>query len=526
MGSESDMFAELPSSLAVAQQEMFPDAKPGKPSRRIRKRVQLLRNAEDVLERCLQPGETVRYVTAGSQLIALQFLTIGWFTEYINRTTLVLTDTRLLLIHTNSRRFPEMYANQIALDRFKDVAYTLFSLRFSTSEGELSFSGVSGFDKRQIVELVATNPNATGGVQHLCPRCFHAREAPPPKCSHCDEETKSPDRAGWLSLLFPGLGDFYLGHRGLAALEIAGAAALWLVTLLIVAVGFAARDSDGVVSGSPFIIAVVAAHIFDSLVTRQHAQRGLYSMDGELPTGLPIVPEGYVPIDAGDLGTAFAPRNGVAGDAPARTRRKPRRSSTLRAAVTATVLVLLGVGGWLYLSLWTSTSQPSPQELTYVTVGEDLYEWFGDLELDPASAVTAKERYLDGTYEIWYEHESEDIYVNSFLTVNRTPSDATTTMDTAIAAFKIAYGLEDGAELVEVPDFYDWGDDSAFYLVENQYGTGGNVFVARSGVYVYSLQLIGLYFDDADSFAELVSSPLNNIIESPPPRRSRVGLSN
>ena len=79
---------------------------------------------------------------------------------------------------------------------------------------------------------------------------------------------------------------------------------------------------------------------------------------------------------------------------------------------------------------------------------------------------------------------------------------------------------------MEVPDFYDWGDDSAFYLVGNQYGTGGNVFVARSGVYVYSLQLIGLYFDDSDSFAELVSSPLNNIIESPPPRRSRVGLSN
>lgn len=519
---ERGFIDEIPSDLAVLREALFPDAKPGKPSRRIRKRMRLLQNAEEVLKRCLQPGETIRYVAAGAQLVAFEFFTVGWLTQYLNRTTLVLTDQRLVLIHTSTGREPEMYANQVRLDRITDASSGLFGLRISTPEGNLTFSGVSRFDKKHLLTLFATRPSADGGLEHLCPRCFHPHAERPTRCARCGEEGKDAGRAGLLSLIFPGLGDWYLGHRGLATFEIIGALMLWLAITIIAGAGVAAREEMGLITALPFLIVGVMAHVFDALATGHHAGRGFYSMDSELPTGTPFF-EGGVPTEVENLDAVLAIGADGAGTVQHNAPKRRKRRSGLRSALVVGVVAVLAFAGWIYLSLHTVTSQPSEQELAYVTVRSDLYDFAPDLELDPSSAVNKKERWLDGTYEISHEYDGEEVYLLSSLTVSRNLSEAMTMMNGLIAGIKLGMALEDGVHFEEVPNFYDWGDDSVFYTIRNDYGTWGNVFVARSGIYVYHVELGGLYFDTEEDFADLVSGPLNKILGNPPPRRARSG---
>jgi len=61
------------------------------------------------------------------------------------------------------------------------------------------------------------------GLRHLCPHCFAAVPGKPAACPSCGGGIKSANNAAWLSLAFPGLGDWYLGYRWLAVMEMAGA---------------------------------------------------------------------------------------------------------------------------------------------------------------------------------------------------------------------------------------------------------------------------------------------------------------
>ena len=50
--------------------------------------------------------------------------------------------------------------------------------------------------------------------------------------STCGGAFKSPNKAAWLSFIFPGVGDWYLGHRGMAILELIGSSFLWLALVI------------------------------------------------------------------------------------------------------------------------------------------------------------------------------------------------------------------------------------------------------------------------------------------------------
>ena len=88
---------------------------------------------------------------------------------------------------------------------------------------------------------------------------------------------KSANRAGLLSLAFPGLGDLYLGHRGLAVVEMFGAASMWFVIFF----GFWGSQNTGepIPAGTLLMISLVAfafCHGLDALVTRHTGHKGLY----------------------------------------------------------------------------------------------------------------------------------------------------------------------------------------------------------------------------------------------------------
>jgi len=61
---EEELKALLPATIAVRFEEMFPDIRNGRMKRRDRKRAEMLRKAEPVLQRAMNPTEVVRFATS------------------------------------------------------------------------------------------------------------------------------------------------------------------------------------------------------------------------------------------------------------------------------------------------------------------------------------------------------------------------------------------------------------------------------------------------------------------------------
>lgn len=281
---EEELKALLPSSIAIRFAEMFPETKRGRIRRRDRKRAEMLRKAEPVLKRVLLPTEVVRFATHGVRQLMWWFLTAGSMNPFANRTTLVLTDRRVLLIHTDWKMRPRMFANQLPLDRIRDTSGRNSYVFIRTGKEQLMFHGVKRSEASHLRNLLESTASKKGGWQNLCPRCFTPTDLAPESCSECGEVFKSPRVAARRSLIFPGLGDFYLGYRKYSLLEMAGGVALWalFVTTLIPAVR--AKGIEGALVAAPLLGLIVLVHVGDALLTRTRARNGLHSKDGALPT--------------------------------------------------------------------------------------------------------------------------------------------------------------------------------------------------------------------------------------------------
>lgn len=281
---EEELKALLPQSVAVRFAEMFPEVRNGRIRRRDRKRAEMLRKVEPVLQRALGPTEVIRFATNGAKQLMWWLLTAGSMNPFANRTTMVLTDKRVLLIHTNSRQQPRMFANQLPLDRIRSTSGRNSYIFIRTGKEQLMFHGVKRSEAGHVRNLLESTASKKGGWQNLCPHCFAATDSAPESCEKCGEVFKSPKKAALRSLLFPGLGDFYLGYRKYALLEIGGAATLWALFLSTVIPAVRARGAEGAMVAAPLLGLIALIHVGDALLTRAKARTGLHSKDGALPT--------------------------------------------------------------------------------------------------------------------------------------------------------------------------------------------------------------------------------------------------
>jgi hypothetical protein len=283
-----ELKALLPASIAVRFNEMFPDVRNGRIKRRDRKRAEMLRKAEPVLQRVLSPVEVVRFATNGVRQLTWWLLTAGSMNPFANRTTLVLTDRRVLLIHTDSKQRPRMFANQLPLDRIRATTGRNSYIFIKTGREQLMFHGVKRSEARQLRGLLESTASKKGGWQNLCPRCFSATDGAPISCEKCGEGFKSPKKAALRSLVFPGLGDFYLGYRKYAVLEMLGAGLLWALFLSTLVPAVRNRGFEGALVAGPLFALIALIHVGDALLTRAKARTGLHSKDGALPTGVEL----------------------------------------------------------------------------------------------------------------------------------------------------------------------------------------------------------------------------------------------
>jgi hypothetical protein len=278
----------FPADLPVDVDRVFPRLDGWAMKRSNRKRAELLAKAVPVLKAALAPDERVQYVTGGIVSLWWEQLMAGWVSLLINRTTIVLTTQRLLLIHTNSRGRPESYVNQIRLDAIRSAKRSWVNgrLKLTLGRGSRTVTGIRWSDSKQLVAMLSGKPTAAGGITALCPACFEPG-TDHRACARCRTSVKSPLTAALRSLLLPGLGDFYLGHRFLASMEMVGSVASWFVIIALMLPAFE-RNTErsaaiiAAVFGGVLLLAVVNG--VDALLTYAQAKKGLHSMDRHLPT--------------------------------------------------------------------------------------------------------------------------------------------------------------------------------------------------------------------------------------------------
>jgi hypothetical protein len=257
---------------------------------RSKNRFKLLKAIDAKLRKILHADERVYFVTSGTTAnIAEQYFAGAAMTQALNRRALVFTTERVVLLQIDSKKRPRDLVAQIAYTSIAEVAatwngYCQLKLR---DKSKLNFIGVPKADRKHlaafltdVVKTAASAVTSASGValEQLCPHCFVPVPGHPTACPHCQGGFKLARTAMLRSLVFPGLGDFYLGHRAFAIFEMLGAAFMWYV--LVIGPLLGTPNEKGEITDTNaaywFIAGVMLTimHGIDAVMTRHFALKG------------------------------------------------------------------------------------------------------------------------------------------------------------------------------------------------------------------------------------------------------------
>lgn len=239
----------------------------------------MLMAVRERLEKMLSENETVLRVGKGTAYYPAEiFLGNGWLTMLYNHYVIVGTNLRLLFININSRmKHPTHYAFQMAYEEIKKVTkgWIFSKIILARKKGKRRvFNSVKRYIAKDLTQFIREKMNSVGEwvetqeyLEYLCPSCFEPLEKGLAYCPACRTEFKLPKTAMLRSLILPGLGDIYLGHRLLGLFELVFSIILWVYILSSLLAG----KPEGVVMA--FVI-LIFYNLFDALLTYHMGKKG------------------------------------------------------------------------------------------------------------------------------------------------------------------------------------------------------------------------------------------------------------
>lgn len=275
-----DLLASPPDDNPYALKAMLPQEK-GKDRRLAKRHLQLLKVADPVIRRALLPGEEVFYLSDGTRLSGFEQAFIGHVVYYYNRMVFAFTTQRILLVHVRDLKHLGIFVGEISYGDLRQVTARLGVLRLYFTNGQkLVFSRMPRADAKFAANFLTPmlNPRlerdkTASALRNLCPTCLMEVTGHPAGCPHCGQPFKSAKVAALWALLFPGLGDVYLGSKFFGLYFMALAAMVWAGVFL-------GSPEDGT-SGAPETwlgVAIVFAimHGLDALKMAYVAKKGLF----------------------------------------------------------------------------------------------------------------------------------------------------------------------------------------------------------------------------------------------------------
>lgn len=290
--------------LRVEAETLFPETTGFFVKRRNKRRADVLGQIKSVVERALQPEETVRYAARGMRYIWWEYYLTGVaVAQYSNMQALVLTDRRLLLIHVSSRGKPGDIKNAVALGDVRTVTKKFGSrLVLELADGkQLAFTGL-GKDAKVLAGLIPATPGpkaAERSLQHLCPECLKPAKLVPDDDAVCPNDAcqipfRSAKRAARMSLLMPGLGDLYLRHNLFGTLELVGSTVALMLALFFFLIAAAAgfKGSDAIPMLVIGLLLFLAPRAVDYGLTLHMGRKGIVPLASRPvgSTGIALLP--------------------------------------------------------------------------------------------------------------------------------------------------------------------------------------------------------------------------------------------
>jgi len=230
----------------------------------------------EVMDKLLNQGEMVMRVGKGIAYYPTEILLgNGWLTMMYNHYAIIATDRRLIFININSRvqRTTHYLFQMLYADIKKIKRGVLGNLVFQRVKSKRRvFTGVKRFFSKELKDfimekkdLAVSEPSEV--LESICPSCYIPLEKGLQICPSCRAAFKKPANASLRSLLLPGLGDLYLGHRALGSLELMGSLVIWAYALLSILSG----------QHEALFVAVFVLLLFngvDALLTYHMAKKG------------------------------------------------------------------------------------------------------------------------------------------------------------------------------------------------------------------------------------------------------------
>jgi len=246
-----------------------------------KKRLKLMKQIDEQIRPFLIPDEEIDFVTWGMEFSTFETIFMGAWAQLLNRRAIILTNRRILLVQIDSRHRVRELKSHIQYRAIKKFARATFGYLGLIARDKKAhyLMGVPRKDRKRLRERIAARVEAAkterpiAGRENICPHCGIVVVGYPDQCDRCSKPFKSGAKAGWLSLIFPGFGDFYLGHRALGVMEMLGAAFAWSFVFLISSEGSGERPTDAIVIA---VIIALFVHVPDAFVTRHMGMKGIY----------------------------------------------------------------------------------------------------------------------------------------------------------------------------------------------------------------------------------------------------------
>ena len=274
-----EALASLRAWDAYAWARLFPRTSGLGAASDIRRRVRMLRSVEGRLDFLLFPGERIEFVTRGILNSFVEQYFMGIWSYVVNRTVFLFTNYRVILLNSDRKSRAKVMMWQIPYARMRKygAGTVAGSVGFKLSRRTYKFFGVPRGDRKRLKEFMRGKLEAarTGALEFpshedrdpLCPRCGTPLVARARACAECGDEMINPMVPAAMSLAIPGLGDLYLGHHSMAAVELVGFAMVLLIVLAMVVGGGGADVAAG-------LVLLAAANTFDAVVTFHVARKG------------------------------------------------------------------------------------------------------------------------------------------------------------------------------------------------------------------------------------------------------------
>lgn len=285
----SELGIQLDPRIKYRLDWMFPKLEGWGIAGHIKKQGKLIRRIEGRLVRLLWPGEEVLYVSHGIQNKFVEQLFMGWMSMLINHTVFVLTNLRLVMLHTDTFGNPKytywtIYYSQI--EQFKPAWTGQVTLKLKDRTA-LKFTGFPKLDRKampQVFEQALAgyrsanfNPQVTQSRENVCSHCYRVVPKDADQCPQCGAEYWAPASVALRSLAFPSWGDFLMRHTVPATFELVGYLFTWGIFAFAVIGNLGQGQPEAALAIGAFLLFVIGIqHCIDATLTYFIAKKGLH----------------------------------------------------------------------------------------------------------------------------------------------------------------------------------------------------------------------------------------------------------